>query len=662
MAEILDRLDRILPKKHLTKIEAWRWLTDHTAATLEAFYKITNKEGELVPLRPHRIQRKVIGSYEWARVHNNPWLADILKPRQVGLSTITSALCDNRTRHIPGTHQIVMSHDIASTKNIMDIYHTFEDNFPNSESEFLYSKIRSQRRGDNQHPGLIEWCRPVFDHDGKINWTKSAGSWITGIAASKAGGGASARANVLHVSEAGFNDAPWIDVLGTTKQCARLRAGDINVIEATAEENAGFWFDEYWAAKKMANSLSLRNALFFPFFIHDEYMDELEDYEESQLEDGDGFVIDPIGETEDERDEDLEEQKEIRDEINRYFQIDKLTGPSHANRRHTILQRRESVLKWRRYTIMYKYDGIMSERMKKFRKHYPWTDEVCWLSTSVGLFDKKKIGKKITDCHIAKIEYEKTVPKPTYPRWGNVDKTAWLIHPPSKNGIYQIFWDPTYGKLDYAAIMVINWAVTSTTGTKSTPRCDAIWRGKTDVGRQVMDCMSLAQHYKTHLIADPEIVPERNGPGMQAIALMQDKSRYNYKNIYYHRKKGEDAGYGFPTTVKSKPKAVALLERFVYDIIVDYEQFWQQANAFAPQKNGTIKGDKNSPDEFMSCAWMIAQVGVDRGYFVLPETDGDSMTIPVMDAPIVKQKEPNYVMELENNKPKRSWRTRFMNR
>lgn len=643
----------------MTDEEMWRWLVDHTSATFEAYYKITDKNGRLVPFKVNRIQKRVLGHYEWTRVRNIPWLANVLKPRQTGLSTVIGGICMNRVRHSPGTHGFVMSHDTPSVNNVYDIYTTFEDNFPDEPAFNI--PISSRRQSSQQHTGRMVWKRPKYDANDNRSWVDSGGSWIAGVSAGKSGGGASARANVKHTTEAGFNTAPWHDVVATTDQCNNLAPDSIDVIESTAEENFGFWFEEYWdgVAKKSA-----RVSLFYPFFIHDEYVHELNDDEDRQLEMGDGEVIQPYGIGIEEQADDSREVSEIRDAFNQYFRLDELSAPKYAERRHHIISRREQTLKWRLWLMDNKLRGSVSRRIQNFRKFYPWTDEVCWLSTDQSLFDQRKISARILDCH-KRSAARAALPEPeVYPRWGNRENTVWLIHPPKTTGEYEIYWDVSHGKVDPSAMMVIDW--TRHNSGYRVPVCVAVWHGKQDVGRQVIDCMMLAQHYKTGGDTEPRIIIERNGPGHQALDYLQNT--YHYTRIYAQSPKpGQRAEYGFYTSPgggpTSKARATSLLERFIYDFEVDYEEFWQEAKTFGPQADGGVRGNRRCHDDFMACAWMMAVVGVESGYLLLPESDPDALSIPVLDAPKEEVQAPDIdeTYLYSQNGEKGNWQTSWMN-
>ena len=107
------------------------------AQWMEALLWIRDKQSRTVPLRLNPIQSKL--------EHELCGRDFILKPRQVGCSTLVEALFYHDTRLKENRRTVVIAHDLDSTERIFQMVKLFEQMLPESERARLPAK-RSNRR------------------------------------------------------------------------------------------------------------------------------------------------------------------------------------------------------------------------------------------------------------------------------------------------------------------------------------------------------------------------------------------------------------------------------------------------------------------------------------------------------------------------------------
>jgi hypothetical protein len=230
--------------EHPHKLSRVQWM--------EALLQIRDKQNRLVPLRLNPIQRKLEQELSGRDY--------ILKPRQVGVSTLIEAILYHDTRLNPNRHTVVIAHDLESTERIFQMVQRFERMLPDSERARLSTR-RSNRR--------------------ELWWSETDSQFIVGTAGSWTFGRAQTVDNV-HASEFAFWPNPE-ETLASILEA--VPAGGRVVIETTPHGQNYAW--DFWQ-KHAEGDLNLPRFKrhFFPWWEDPTY----------RLE----GVLDPPGLSEDE--------------------------------------------------------------------------------------------------------------------------------------------------------------------------------------------------------------------------------------------------------------------------------------------------------------------------------------------------------------------------
>ena len=206
--------------------------------------KIVNKAGKLVRLEPNQEQIKIIKSLSTGED------TLILKGRQIGSSTIVSAFLFWKWYVSTEPMTIaILSHKLASSKHLLEIHKTFYNNLPT----FLK--------------------RPLEVNNTTEMSFADSGSSIIAVSAEGKGGLRSFTCSFLHISEYAF--APNPEELKATALSA-LNDGQL-VIESTAN-----YFNDalHQEVIRHERGEAKWNYLFFPWFEHEAYREDLPEDEE----------------------------------------------------------------------------------------------------------------------------------------------------------------------------------------------------------------------------------------------------------------------------------------------------------------------------------------------------------------------------------------------
>lgn len=198
--------------------------------------KIKNKHGKMVYLKLNREQIEIIKAFEDGNDH-----LVILKGRQIGSSTIVSAYLFWKwyTSKSPITIAI-LSHKLASSKHILNMWFRFWDNLPKGLQRQLAVRNTIEMR--------------LADTDAEV----------IAVSAEGKGGLRSFTANYIHLSEYAY--APDPEELKATA-IASLNEGRL-IQESTANRYGDAHHLDILKAQRGEANLKL---LFFPWSQHDEY-------------------------------------------------------------------------------------------------------------------------------------------------------------------------------------------------------------------------------------------------------------------------------------------------------------------------------------------------------------------------------------------------------
>lgn len=212
--------------------------------------KIKTKDGQLVALKPNRVQRRIIKKVVQCILDGRPIRFIILKARQEGVSTIVEALIYWWT----ATHKYIQSKIIA---------HDSET------SEYLYNMFRTYYENSNPlfAPTTKYHTRSDLTFDNEADPQKGLKSQIDTATAENAGSGRGQTIQWLHGSEV----AKWRngrELVAGLMQAVPLLPNTAIFLESTAN-GIGDYFHTTWQAAKRGESAF--EPLFFGWNVHEEY-------------------------------------------------------------------------------------------------------------------------------------------------------------------------------------------------------------------------------------------------------------------------------------------------------------------------------------------------------------------------------------------------------
>ena len=233
---------------------------------IEPYITIRNKRGQIIPLKFNRPQRIVYDLICRLRQANRPVRLIILKARQVGISTMIASLIYTICRFWPRSDGRLISFERDSADNIYRMIELMHENLPEevkppelrkTTNLVVFGNKDLQTRA--KYPGLMS-------------------SIQTGTARNiNVGRGSTYRA--LHLTEfAYWNRAS--ETLRSLMQTVPREPDTFAFIESSSLGAGGFFHKEFLRAR---TGLSEWTPVFLPFWLMDEYEDELTPEEEQDI-------------------------------------------------------------------------------------------------------------------------------------------------------------------------------------------------------------------------------------------------------------------------------------------------------------------------------------------------------------------------------------------
>jgi hypothetical protein len=309
----------------------------------------------------------------------------VLKGRQLGISTASEAVLFNWCFMHPGSNALVLSKSTADSEYLFEMTKLMWDNWP---FRHMFTESHKSVR--------------------RLAWQQTGSSMRIATAKGReVGRGQTIHA--VHCSEVAFWPRPE-ELMLALRQAVPEKPGTIMILESTAN-GVGNWFHEQWFAAKAGETDFI--AMFFPWFLHDEYS-----IPNTTLQYGDL-------------------QEDEREIIQRFPEIG-------------LPQ-----LAWRRWAIRNLCDNDVS----KFNQEYPNDDHEAFLSTGRNVFpldalEKCYEPKQGARGYLTPIR-DPLNPQGTFHKDGSGNLTVYKYPKPGEK--YVVAGDPTrttWG--DPACIQVIN--------------------------------------------------------------------------------------------------------------------------------------------------------------------------------------------------------------
>jgi hypothetical protein len=358
----------------------------------DRYIKITDKKGKQVPLSQNYVQRTIHNKIAELQAQGIPPRIVVLKSRQMGVSTDTQGRMIYETTTKENRNGFIVSHESASTSAIFQKAKYMYDNLPDD--------IKPLQKASNATELIFD--RPTHYSGAE----KGLHSKIEIKTAGKSGIGRSETRHYVHLSEFAFwegkdEDSPSKQ-LSAILQAVPDEVDTWVIVESTA--NGFNDFKEMWDdAVKGENGFV---PLFFPWYVHEEYVIPLEDGEEHS------FI-------------------ESMSEYERYLYND-LKLP---------LER----IKWWRETKKNKCNNDINQ----MKQENPTTPEEAFIFSGTPVFNIDKIAHRID---VLRKRYEDKPPKIGYFyfEWHNPDimdipKPETIRWVGDKNGCIKIYEEPKRG-------------------------------------------------------------------------------------------------------------------------------------------------------------------------------------------------------------------------
>ena len=289
--------------------------------------KIQNKRQELVPLEPNLPQQMFYDEYRRQEEAGRPVRIIILKARQMGFSTMTSALFYHKAVTTENARAMIVAHKADASTNIFEKCKLYYDCSP----EFL----RPMRKASNAK-------ELVFENPSTNGRVRRANpglrSKIEIETAANKEAGRSSTIHYLHISELAFWPHPEETMTALMQVVPNVQDTAV-IIESTAN-GVGDYFHRIWKQAESGESPFV--PLFFPWFMLPEY----------RMKPPADFQV-------------TDEEAELQEK----FSLD------------------ESQLAWRRWCITANCGGDVN----KFHQEYPSTPNEAFLFSGRPVFDVQAV-------------------------------------------------------------------------------------------------------------------------------------------------------------------------------------------------------------------------------------------------------------------------------
>ena len=305
-----------------------RKLILNCAAYISAFLMIQTKDGQIVPFRLNQPQKRLYETIKQQWKAGKPVRIIILKARQMGFSTLTSAIIFWLTSTATNATSMVVAHKEESTNNLFLMSKRFYD--------YLPDRIKPMLKSSNAKELLFDAPSNAKDT------VRGLGSRIRCATAGGGGIGRSYTLKAAHLSEFAFWPGNKLDTLTGLLQAVPDQPGTLVIIESTA--NGYDEFKKQWDLAVENQRLGRDGFLpvFFAWYEMDEYRRAVPP----------GF-----------------ERTEEEEQLAQTFGLD------------------DEQLAWRRWCIANNCGGDLN----KFRQEYPATADEAFIATGSCVFDKEQL-------------------------------------------------------------------------------------------------------------------------------------------------------------------------------------------------------------------------------------------------------------------------------
>lgn len=218
---------------------------------IENFLKIRDKKSQLVPFKYNHAQDIFEGIIQENERLGKPHRYIVLKARQLGISTYSTARMFHDTATRENVNTLIIAHEDKATQNLFNMNKLYYDELPSS--------LRPMKKYSNEKALVFE--NPTNDENEK---QKNPGlrSKFTLATAGTTETARSGTFHNVHVSELAFFPSPEKTMVALL-QCVPDEQNTMVVLESTANGVGGYFYDMWMQAVAGENEFT---PIFLPWF------------------------------------------------------------------------------------------------------------------------------------------------------------------------------------------------------------------------------------------------------------------------------------------------------------------------------------------------------------------------------------------------------------
>jgi len=480
---------------------------------------IRTKDKRLIRLQLNEPQRKLYAAIQKQRDEGKPVRIIVLKARQEGISTAVEAVIFHQTAKTANVNSLIVAHDLDSTDYLFRMSRLYHEMLPDNEKPLT---VRSNRK--------------------EINFDAPLRSNIFVDTARNVNVGTSYTIHNFHASEV----AKWGDnaseLMLSVNQAIPDHPGTMVVLESTAKGVGGYFYDQYWRAKRGESDYI---AVFIAWFELSEYSRSLE---KDSIKEKDFILTDT--------------EKRLKETYNLSLEQ----------------------LNWRRWAIKNNCDG--SE--ENFAQEYPSNDVEAFLVSGRPVFDVKVLK-----------EWYDLAPEP---KLGDLhyNKSGEVQFYETRDGYLKIWKKPEHGKRyaigvdvaeglvhgDYSCIEVLEYEKLTQV---------AEWHGHIDPDLLGDETEKLATYYNNALVG-----VEINNHGLTTLNKLKNCDVMLYSRTVYDKILDEERKeLGWQTNLKTKPLMIDDLGALIREkeIDINSKELISEAMTYVKDDKGATNAQSGCFDD-----------------------------------------------------------------
>lgn len=497
------------------KLELFSYkIKNDTRFYIEHFLKIKNKKSQLILFKYNAAQEIFENIINDNTRSNRPHRYIVLKARQLGISTYSTARMFKDTATRENVNTLIIAHEDKATQNLFNMNKLYYDELPTA--------LRPMKKYSNEKALVFE--NPTQDEDEKQENPGLRSKFMLATAGTSETGRSGVYHNV-HVSELAFFPNPE-NTMTALLQCVPDEPNTLVVLESTANGVGGYFYDMWQKSVQGKNEFT---PIFLGWFVDPEYTRPFKTEQERQ---------------------------EFEKDVNYTY---KNSADINVRTEEFLLQQQFGLtleqLNWRKWTIANKCGGSVDI----FKQEYPSTPQEAFIASGRPRFDLNVIKQ---------YELATTNPEKVCFLHRKAHSSRVTIEENPK-GYLEIYQMPVQNKCYTIGADVAEGLVTGdfSVGIVLDEECNVVslWRGHIDpdlFGKQLVAL--------SYLYNEAYIGVEINNHGLTTVKSILDEEYYNiyYSKVFDHVANELTKKVGWTTNVKTKPLMINKLAEFIREFLI----------------------------------------------------------------------------------------------